>query len=390
MANIVDRRNVDRHKSSENRKRFVDRYRDVLRRAVSEKLKKNSVTNPTGNRSVGVPADKISEPTFRPDISTGPFKRVFPGNERFNKGDSANKPSSGGSGQGSGAGNSNEVWEDEFRFVLTKDEFLDLLFEDMELPNFVKKNLKQSVSLVRQRAGYTKDGIPAMLSLKKTFENAIARRIAARAENNTKKPPFIDDVDLRYKRFDLVPKPDKRAVMFCVMDVSGSMGEAEKLISKKFFILLHLFLQKVYKNVEVVFIKHHTEATEVSEFEFFYSRETGGTEVSGALELVNTIITERYPPDSNNIYVAQASDGDNWNADNATCVDILENKLLKKLSYMAYINILNPRTGMRSSDLWHTYKPLEKKFGNIKSSYVTSSAKIYQVLKELFKKGGAV
>lgn len=390
MTTIVDRRNIDRHKSSENRKRFIDRCRGTLKKAVREQINsdKNSVGNPAKSRNVKVNKDTIEEPTFTPDPQTGHFQRIFPGNRRYNKGDTILKPEA-SSGKGGQAGTTDKVWKDEFEFVLTKDEFFDLLFEDLELPNFLKKSLKKSTSLVRQRAGYTKDGIPAMISLKKTMENAIARRIASRAENPDSKPPYLDDVDVRYKRFANVPRPDKQAIMFCVMDVSGSMGQDEKMVAKNFFIILHLFLEKMYKNVQLVFIRHHTIASEVDEETFFTARETGGTLVSPAYELINTIIEARYPVDSNNIYVAHASDGDNDMRDNIPTCNILRDKLLPKVSYMTYINISLGRDPT-SYDLGHIFGSQMKDYRNFKSKYVFGRSDLYPVLYDLFKKGGAI
>jgi len=128
-----------------------------------------------------------------------------------------------------------------------------------------------------------------------------------------------------------VPVPSSKAVMFCIMDVSGSMTQSIKDIAKRFFILLYLFLERNYKQIELVFVRHHTHAKEVDEQEFFYSRETGGTIVSSALKLTADIIDARYSPADWNIYIAQASDGDNWDGDSASCADILSKQILDKV-----------------------------------------------------------
>lgn len=99
-------------------------------------------------------------------------------------------------------------------------------------------------------------------------------------------------------------------------------------MAKRFYILLYLFLSRTYKNVEVVYIRHHTQAKEVDEHEFFYSQETGGTIVSSALKLMDEVVKERYNPAQWNIYAAQASDGDNWADDSPLCHEILAKKLL--------------------------------------------------------------
>lgn len=388
MSIIIDRRRVDKNKSSENRKKFIQRNKRALRKAIDDTIKDRSIKDKTGGK-IRIKRDTINEPTFRPARDTGNDSIVAPGNRQWQVGDHIPRPRGGAGGGGNGPGNGGGG-EDDFEFTLTRDEFLDLFFEGMALPNFVKKSLKRSFSFERQRAGYTKDGIPAQLSIKKTIENAIARRIASRAEDPTKKPAYLDDVDLRYKNYTLVRKPDKRAVMFCILDVSGSMGQREKLIAKKFFLLLHIFLEKTYKDVDLIFVRHHTEADEVDEETFFYSRETGGTMVSSALKVVIDIMKDRYDMSSTNFYVAQASDGDNWDDDNATCLDLLGKQILPNVQYMAYINILSASRAPHSGDLWHTYSTLQAHHNNIRCMYVADEINIYRALYDLFKKGGAV
>jgi uncharacterized sporulation protein YeaH/YhbH (DUF444 family) len=166
------------------------------------------------------------------------------------------------------------------------------------------------------------------------------------------------------------------------MDVSGSMDEAKKDIAKRFFILLYLFLTRNYEKIELVFIRHHTSAKEVDEHEFFYSRETGGTVVSSALEMVNNVITERYPISAWNIYVAQASDGDNWNADSPYCRDILDEKIMPLVQYYSYIEIM-PR---HHQSLWEVYEKIKEKHENFAMESIHSAADIYPVFRELFKR----
>ena len=141
-----------------------------------------------------------------------------------------------------------------------------------------------------------------------------------RLEHRSKIIPYIDPIDVRYNRFDRVPRPNTEAVMFCLMDVSGSMTEAMKDLAQRFFMLLHVFLIRRYRHVDIVFIRHTSTAEEVDEDTFFYSRETGGTVVSTALEKMLEIARARYPTDRWNIYAAQASDGDNYGADSGRCV----------------------------------------------------------------------
>ena len=194
--------------------------------------------------------------------------------------------------------------------------------------------------------------------------------------------PFIDTIDLRYNNRIKVPAPSTQAVMFCIMDVSGSMDEPKKDIAKRFFILLYLFLTKNYEKIELVFIRHHTSAKEVNEQDFFYSRETGGTVVSSALELLYKTIEARYPTNAWNIYVAQASDGDNWNADSPFCLELLKEKIMPLLQYYAYIEIM-PR---HHQSLWEVYQQLQEYYVNFAMQNIDQLNDIYPVFRELFKK----
>jgi uncharacterized sporulation protein YeaH/YhbH (DUF444 family) len=194
--------------------------------------------------------------------------------------------------------------------------------------------------------------------------------------------PFIDPFDLRYNNRVKRPTPSTQAVMFCIMDVSGSMDEQKKDIAKRFFILLYLFLSRSYENVEVVFIRHHTSAKEVDEQEFFYSRETGGTVVSSALELTRDIILERYPTSDWNIYAAQASDGDNWNNDSPRCRDLLMHDIMPYVQYFAYVEIL-PR---HHQSLWEAYLTVKNNCPDFALQHIEDMKDIYPVFRELFKR----
>jgi hypothetical protein len=194
--------------------------------------------------------------------------------------------------------------------------------------------------------------------------------------------PFIDPFDLRYSNRVKVPMPSTQAVMFCLLDVSGSMDEQKKDIAKRFFILLYLFLTKAYEKIEVVFIRHHTSALEVDEENFFHSRESGGTIVSSALKLLTEIIKERYSGAEWNAYVAQASDGDNWDNDSATCRALLNDTVMPLVQYYAYVEI----TQGEPQNLWQEYVNVMQTHANFAMQKIESASDIYPVFRELFKK----
>jgi uncharacterized sporulation protein YeaH/YhbH (DUF444 family) len=258
---------------------------------------------------------------------------------------------------------------------LTKEEFMELFFEDLALPRLLRNHIGNTLQYKTRRAGYSHDGTPSNLALVRTMRGALGRRIAlTKAPHRELKVleeqletllaqddgtsesvaelqrridtlrerigavPFLEQLDLRFRNRSKVPVPSSQAVMFCVMDVSGSMDQERKELAKRFFILLYLFLTRHYDKIEIVFIRHHTQA-EVSEDEFFHSTESGGTVVSSALVLLEQIIRARYPVNDWNIYVAQASDGDNFSDDGGKC-QLLAERILPLVRYYAYLQVV--------------------------------------------------
>lgn len=413
---IIDRRQQGKQKSAVNRQRFLKRFRKHIKKAVTDAVNKRSITDMERGEEISIPKKDISEPIFRQGQG-GQQRRILPGNKEFVRGDRIARPS-GGSGGGGGKASNQGEGMDEFVFELNHQEFLDFMFEDLELPNLVRKQLKDSDAYKLIKGGYTRDGIPARLNVVQSLRGAKARRIALggairrdikaleqeledlgddgaeeqrrditdrldRAKRRLNQIPFLDDFDLRYNNMIRQPTPTTSAVMFCLMDVSGSMTQDIKDLAKRFFILLHLFLRRHYEKTDVVFIRHHTKADEVDEQEFFYSRETGGTVVSSALELMKTIIQERYPTDSWNIYAAQASDGENWQDDSSKCSDLLLKSLLPLLQYFAYVEI----SSGQEQELWQTYSEIPGVFPDrFAMRNVQGPADIFPVFHELFER----
>ncbi|MCS6152578.1 YeaH/YhbH family protein [Shewanella baltica] len=419
MANFIDRRLNAKGKSTVNRQRFINRYKQQIKKAVSDAVTRRSVTDVDKGEKISIPTRDISEPMFHQGKG-GVRDRVHPGNDQFTRGDKIDRPP-GGSGGGSGKGEASNSGEgdDDFVFEISKDEYLELLFEDLELPNLQKNRLNKLVEYQIYRAGFTNDGVPANINIVRSLRSSLARHIAmsaskkkllkeleqelAELENipGTKaelildlkaqieelkqkiaRVPFIDTFDLRFNNYSKREIPSSQAVMFCLMDVSGSMDQATKDMAKRFYILLYLFLTRTYKNLEVVYIRHHTQAKEVDEHEFFYSQETGGTIVSSALKLMHEIQQARYPADEWNIYAAQASDGDNWADDSPTCRQLLEQKILPLVRYYSYIEITN----RAHQTLWREYESLQQHYDNIAVQHIRQAEDIYPVFRELFKK----
>lgn len=415
MSNIIDRRKSGKNKSVGNRQKFIKRYKHKIKESVDNIASEKGITDVLKDRKIVINDNDIDEPSFDFDLSTGERDIILPGNKTHQKGDKIRQPpesdDEGTSGSPEGEG------FDEFSFTLTKEEFLDLYFSDMCLPDFIKESLKGSVKQIWKRTGYSKDGIPPRLDLVKTLKQGLARRIATKnkcdcvyaleqnysikkrvkiqgfecekCENTgVKKQRYLDDIDLHYKHFTKQPFPIRKAVMILLMDVSYSMGEYEKSLAKKFFLLLYLFLHKVYKTVDVVFIAHTQVAKVVTEQEFFYGTETGGTVVSSGLEAVRAEIS-KIDLETTNIYVSQASDGDNWPGDDTRAEELLLD-ILKEVQYFAYVQTeqrerRDYKDNVGSDDLLDLYERVAESHRNLQCRYVEDATDVYPVLRSLFE-----
>lgn len=417
MIQIIDRRFDGKNKSSVNRSRFLHRFRGQIKKAVSDIIDRDGMKDLDSGKKIGIPGKDISEPQFTHGAG-GRRERVHPGNDRYSTGDEIERPSGGGQGGGGRASPDGEGY-DQFEFSISREEFLELFFEELALPNLVKRHLANFKEFRRVRAGYTQTGVPTNINLVRTMRGATGRRIASRGPytqrlreleaaleasltdlgeadpkvQDLRKEisrlrarmlaiPFIDTFDLRYNNRIRISQPSTQAVMFCLMDVSGSMDENKKNIAKRFFTLLYLFLLRNYERIDVVFIRHHTSAEEVDEERFFHSRESGGTIVSSALKLMRTVVEARYPPSLWNIYGAQASDGDNWSDDSETSKTVLEEGILPLTQYFAYIEIAeNPQI------LWQEYEQLQSSHPDgFAMRRIKDVTDIYPVFHELFRK----
>jgi uncharacterized protein len=421
MSYIIDRRLNAKNKSAVNRQRFLRRYRDQIQKAVSDSVSQRSIMDVDKGGKISIPARDINEPVIHHGQG-GYNTRVLPGNKQFSEGDKIPRPKGGeGSGGGGKASNTGDG-EDDFSFTLSQEEFLDFMFEGLELPNLIKQQLSGLEEFKTIRAGVANEGQPGRINIVRSLRSANMRRIAltggkrrqlneyeeeletilalpeakqdkarvlflkeeiSKLKKAVDRVPWLDTFDLKYNLLIKQPVPRAKAVMFCIMDVSGSMDQATKEIAKRFFILLYLFLRRNYEKTEVVFIRHHTSAKEVDEDEFFHSRETGGTVVSSALTLMKEIIDARYSPHEWNIYGAEASDGDNWGEDSEICRDIMVNDLLPKCQYFSYIEITNNE----HQALWKTYESIHAQYPDLFAlQHIRGLDDIYPVFRELFCK----
>jgi len=414
---IIDRRLNPGGKSLENRQRFLRRAKALVQGAVKKSSQDRDIKDVLEGGEVSISLDGMDEPRFRREGGTRDM--VLPGNKKFVEGDILPRSGDGG-GRKSAPGQGDS--EDAFRFVLSREEFVNLFLDDLELPDLAKRKLAEAESEGLQRAGYAISGSPANISISRTVMRALARRVALRRPRfqtiveleaeladcdeerraellaeiealkaKAKRIPFIDPIDIRYRRFETIPKPVAQAVMFCLMDVSGSMSEHMKDLAKRFYMLLYVFLKRRYRHVEIVFIRHTDRAEEVDEQTFFYGPASGGTLVSSALQAMHEIVRARFSPSDWNIYAAQASDGDNSISDSEPVARILTESILPVCQFFAYLEVGEAggySFEMPDSALWSLYERLRGGGAQLSMRKVRDRSEIFPVFHDLFQRRG--
>ncbi|MRD46033.1 DUF444 family protein [Caenimonas koreensis DSM 17982] len=417
LHQVIDRRLSGKNKSIGNRERFLRRYRDQIKEAVRKAVGSRGIRDIEQGTDITLPKRDVSEPLFNHGPG-GTREMVHPGNQEYVRGDRIDRPpGGGGAGNGSGASQDGQG-EDDFVFRISREEFMNYFFDDLALPRLVRTQLLADAPEWKvRRAGFVSEGNPTSLHVVRSMRVALGRRIAMGGESRLelrrleklladlqeqdapgtriaalhadiealkarlKRVPFLDPFDLRYRNRVREPLPTSRAVMFCLMDVSGSMDEARKDLAKRFFILLYLFLTRHYQQTDVVFIRHHTQAAEVTEDEFFHATESGGTVVSSALTMMHDIIRQRYLGAEWNIYGAQASDGDNWQQDSSKCRELLDSKILPLVRYYAYVQVAE-----EDQNLWEEYTRVRDANEHFAMQKIVTPSQIFPVFRDLFKK----
>jgi len=301
-------------RSAGDRLRHRQKVRQAIRENISDIIAEESIIGQSRDKIVKVPIRGIREYQFifgddNPGVGTG------------NGGTEIGQVIEDATNQGGTGGSGDQPGVDYYETEITLEELIDILFEDLELPNMERKKLREvQVETARKRKGFRKVGVHVHLDKKRTAISRIRRKLAIgggerdRAETQ-RRFPFHPD-DLTYRRMSRDIRLQSNAVVICIMDTSGSMDIMKKYLARSFFFLLYQFVRTRYHNVDVVFIAHHTEAREVSEQEFFTKGESGGTMISSGYRKALEIIDERYHPALWNIYAFHCSDGDNWEADN--------------------------------------------------------------------------
>lgn len=436
----VDRRKADKNKSSPNREKLLKRIRSYIKNSNPQSVGTGGVANVYGagraqNNPVKIASSALEEPWFA-YARGGETLMVLPGNSEYDRGDEIPFDSE---EEGKGSGGPGDGGEDEFVVNVAANEFLDLYFEDCELPNLDDEKTTEKAEKTMVPAGFSTQGNPAQLSIIRTYKSAIGRRRALAtpykeqlkkaeeemknlleqmaenaedevivAEISERMEPIeqliallqrkiaavsgFDKVDLRFHKKEAQPLKQVDAVLIMVMDVSGSMGQFHKTVARRWFALLYAFIKRRYENTDLVFLAHTDEAFELSEGDFFSTRMNGGTMVSPAIKKINEIIDARYDPSQTNIYVSHASDGDNWENDGEVSKEMLGGGgLMAKIQYFSYVEVSDPSNTWTSSsgstNLWDAYdKVHDAKPTKFSMAVLENPDDAYSVFKKIFKK----
>lgn len=299
-------------RSAGDRLRHREKIRDSIRENIADIIAEESIIGKERDRIIKVPIRGIREYRF---VFGDNSPQVGQGGEDARRGQVVGKMK-----QGAGAGPAgDQPGVDYYETDVSLDELVTLMFEDLELPDMEKKQLRElEVETQSRRKGYRRKGIRVQLDKRRTARSRIKRILAIerRGDAAPERFPFHTE-DLRYHHRVMDARPQSNAVVFCIMDTSGSMDTMKKYLARSFFFLLYQFLLTKYQKVETVFIAHHTEAREVTEEEFFKKGESGGTFISSGYVKSLEIIGQRYHPSLWNIYAFHCSDGDNFDSDNA-------------------------------------------------------------------------
>jgi sporulation protein YhbH len=360
------------------------RFRQIIRGKIKQDLKKyithSEMFGRKGKDVVTIPMPQIDIPRFRYGSNQGGV-----GQGEGEAGDplpGQGNPDQPGEGQQAGQNPGEHDLEVEF----TLEELAEILGEELALPNIEPRGQKTLKSKVDKYTSIASQGPNSLRHFKRTFKEALKRQIATGTYNADK--PIIIPIkkDLRYRSWKADIQHENSAVIIYMMDVSGSMGDEQKEIVRTEAFWINTWLKSQYKGVETRYIIHDATAKEVDEDTFFRTRESGGTLISSAYKLCESIINQDYPPSDWNIYPFHFSDGDNWSTeDTKICIDLMKNSLLGKVNNFCYGQV-DSRYGSGQF-----YKDLMEVFGNDHDSVTLSRIEnkdgVLQSIKDFLGKG---
>ena len=378
-------------RSASDRRRHKKKIEKSIKEGIHSIVAEESIIGKDGKKKIRIPVRGIKEYRFvygqnenNGKVGSAPGKDIKRG-QKIGEGQPQKT-------QGNGSNPGEDKGEEYYDVEITLEELADYLFSDLELPDLQRKSLKKTESERLQRKGYRPDGIlPRLDKRKSAIERIKRKKAASRREDFEEEKKFsFHDEDLVYRRFKKTKKPNSNAVIFFVMDISGSMTTQKKFMARSFYFLLYHFIRSKYNHTEIVFVSHDTEAYEVSEDQFFTRGNSGGTKVSSGLIMVDEIIHQRYHPDAWNIYVFQCSDGDNWPNDTEKTLTTME-KIKNVSQLVGYCEInTNPVEGGNSSG-WFDDSRLSKVYQSVidkkfKMSEIRSKKDVWPAFNKFFSR----
>ena len=375
-------------RSATDRSRHKEKIKRALKEGISDIVSDESIIGQDGKKKIRIPVRGIKEYRFvygdneeNKKTGSAPGKNISRG-QQVGKKKKGKAPGEGKAG--------NEKGEEFYEVEVTLEELSEYLFDNLKLPDLEKKRFRNIKDDQFKRKGHRTSGIRPRLSKKETLKNKIKRknakiRISGELDKDERFPFHASD--LKYRHIVKTPKESSNAVIFFIMDTSGSMGKDKKFMARSFFFLLYHFIRNKYENVEIAFISHSVDAKEVNEDDFFKKGSAGGTLMSSGLEKCLEITENRYHPSLWNIYTFHCSDGDNWPADNDKALSL--SKRMKEICQLyCYVQIIpgGEMNFFSSGGMAGVYRPIsDSKF---KIVQIEKSEDIWAEFKRIF--GGRV
>jgi sporulation protein YhbH len=360
-------------RSAGDRARHRQKVRKAIRENVADIVAEQPIIGRAGDTIIKIPVRGIKEYRF----IYGNAKGAGQGDGNTEQGQVVQKGKQKAEGKGGEGGDEEGV--DYYETEIMLDELIEIMFEDLELPDMERRKMRETLSeRTLKRAGVQRAGTPATLDKRKTLKTLIKRRVAS-GTINADEPSSVRRDDLRYRRRKPKIRHESNAAILFIMDTSGSMDTTKKYLARSFFFLLYQFVRARYRSVEVAFIAHHTKAKEVTEHEFFHKGESGGTRISAGYKKAQEIIAARYHPKIWNLYAFHGSDGDNFHDDNDEMLKCAQ-ELADVCNLFGYAEIKTWRSGL--------IDVLEKnlKAENFKAVKIESKENVWPAFQSLLSK----
>ena len=356
---IFKKHSTNADRSASDRRRHKEKIEKAIKEGIHNIVAEESIIGQSGKKKIKIPVKGIKEYRFVYGKNEGSKGVGSAQGKSIKKGQVVKQGKK--KGQASGDKPGNKKGEEYYDVEITLDELAKYLFDDLKLPDLQKKDSSTIQAERIKRKGYRSNGIRPRLSKKETIKNKIKRKLKAKRSGafqpeEEERFPFHHD-DLKYKHIEVKNKPITNAVIFFIMDVSGSMTKRKKFLARSFMFLLYQFIRYRYNTVETVFISHTTEAKEVSEDDFFKRGSSGGTYISSGLEKAIDISNERFNKSSWNIYSFHCSDGENWIEDNEKALNAM--RVIRDMSQLSgYVQIKAEQDKIWGEEMAKVFQPL--------------------------------